>query len=102
MKKLMVLLFGAALFFTGCAGTGSDDPEALDNALVGFTSSVQGSRWQEALDYVTSDEANEIATSDGYEFKEEYKVMGFSGSQHAVSRFPLSAEQASRSMVTVA
>lgn len=82
MKKLMVLLLGAALFFTGCAGTGSDDPEALDNALVGFTSSVQGSRWQEALDYVTSDEANEIATSDGYEFKEEYKV--------AARRLPLS------------
>lgn len=74
MKKLTVLLLGAALFFVGCAGSKSDDPEALDNALVGFTSCVQGSRWQEALDYVTSDEADEIATPDGYEFKEEYKV----------------------------
>lgn len=82
MKKLMVLLFGAALFMTGCASTQADDPEALDNALVGFTSCVQGSRWQEALDYVTSDEADDIASSDGYEFKEEYKV--------AARRLPLS------------
>lgn len=67
---------------TGCGGTRSDDPEALDNALVAFTSCVQGSRWQEALEYVTPDEADAIATSDGYEFKEDYKV--------AARRLPLS------------
>lgn len=43
---------------------------------------MQGSRWQEALEYVTPDEADAIATSDGYEFKEDYKV--------AARRLPLS------------
>lgn len=83
MKKLLVcFLTLAAIVLSACGGTKSDDPEALDNALVGFTSCVQSSRWQEALDYVTPSEADEIATSDGYEFKEEYKV--------AVRRLPLS------------
>lgn len=68
------------MVFTGCAGT-SNDPEALDNALVAFTSCVQGSRWQEALDYVSADEASEISP-DGYEFKPEY--------QTAARRLPLS------------
>ena len=70
MKKILAYLSLAALVLTGCAGSKSDDPEALDNALVGFTSCVQGSRWQEALEYVTPNEADEIATSDGYEFKD--------------------------------
>ncbi|MCQ2105282.1 MAG: hypothetical protein MJZ26_05775 [Fibrobacter sp.] len=82
MKKLLVCLSLAAMALTGCGGTRSDDPEALDNALVAFTSCVQGSRWQEALEYVTPDEANAIATSDGYEFKEEYML--------AARRLPLS------------
>jgi hypothetical protein len=82
MKKLLLCLSFVALTLTACGGTRSDDPEALDNALVGFTSCVQGSRWQEALDYVTPDEADAIATSDGYEFKEEYKT--------AARRLPLS------------
>lgn len=82
MKKLLVSLSLAALALTACGGTRSDDPEALDNALVGFTSCVQGSRWQEALDYVTPSEADAIATSDGYEFKDEYKT--------AARRLPLS------------
>lgn len=82
MKKLLVCLSLAAMALTGCGGTRSDDPEALDNALVAFTSCVQGSRWQEALEYVTPDEADAIATSDGYEFKEDYKV--------AARRLPLS------------
>ena len=69
MKKLLMGLTLFAMVFSGCAGT-SDDPEALDNALVGFTSCVQSSRWQEALEYVTSDEASQISP-DGYEFKQE-------------------------------
>ena len=80
MKKLLMGLALFALVLSGCAGT-SDDPDALDNALVGFTSCVQSSRWQEALEYVTSDEAREIS-SDGYEVKQEYQV--------AARRLPLS------------
>ena len=82
MKKILAYLSLAALVLTGCAGSRSDDPEALDNALVGFTSCVQGSRWQEALEYVTPSEADDIATSDGYEFKDNYKT--------AARRLPLS------------
>ena len=83
MKKLMVCLsMMAMVVLSACGGTKSDDPEALDNALTGFTSCVQSSRWQEALEYVTPREAEAIATSDGYEFKEEYKL--------AVRRLPLS------------
>ena len=85
MKKILACLAAvsfAAMALTGCAGSRSNDPEALDNALVGFTSCVQGARWQEALEYVTPDEADAIATSDGYEFKDEYKT--------AARRLPLS------------
>ncbi len=82
MKKLLMGISFLAMVIAGCAGSYSDDPEKIDTALVGFTSCVQSSRWQEALDYVTSDEAGEIASSDGYEFKEEYKV--------AARRLPLS------------
>ena len=84
MKKLTVLLSTISLFLLGCAGSTPkvDDGDALDNALVSFTSSVQSSRWQEALNYVTPDEARQIGTSDGYEFLPEY--------QTAASRLPLS------------
>ena len=83
MKKLLILLSAISLFFLGCASTPKEDSgEALDNALVSFTSSVQSSRWQEALNYVTPDEARQIGTSDGYEFLPEY--------QTAASRLPLS------------
>lgn len=83
MKKLMVCLSVVAMaLLTACGGTKSDDPEALDNALTGFTSCVQSSRWEEALEYVTPGEAEEIVSSDGHEFKEEYKL--------AVRRLPLS------------
>lgn len=83
MKKLLVCFATlAAVVLSACSGTKSDDPEALDNALVGFTSCVQGSRWQEALEFVTPDEADAIASSDGYEFKEEYML--------AARRLPLS------------
>lgn len=85
MKKLLVCATFAAtiaMSLVGCSSTRPDDPEALDNALVGFTSCVQSSRWQEALTYVTPDEAYSIGTSDGYEFKDEYKT--------AARRLPLS------------
>ena len=82
MKKLFVLLSAMSLLFLGCAGTPQDNGEALDNALVTFTSNVQSSRWQEALSNVTPDEARQIGTSDGYEFLPEY--------QTAASRLPLS------------
>ena len=82
MKKLLVLLSAMSLFFLGCAGTPQDNGEALDNALVTFTSNVQSSRWQEALSNVTPDEARQIGSSDGYEFLPEY--------QTAASRLPLS------------
>lgn len=83
MKKLLVCVAAlAAVILSACGGTKSDDPEALDNALVGFTSCVQGSRWQEALEYVTPDEADVIGTADGYEFKPEYMT--------AARRLPLS------------
>ncbi len=82
MKKLLVLLSAMGLALLGCAGTPQDNGEALDNALVSFTSNVQSSRWQEALEYVTPDEARQIGTSDGYEFLPEY--------QAAANRLPLS------------
>jgi hypothetical protein len=81
MKKLLLGLSIFSLIFSACAGSRSDDPEAIDTALVGFTSCVQGSRWQEALEYVTEDEAYAISP-DGYEFKDEYKI--------AARRLPLS------------
>ncbi len=82
MKKLLLILATIGLFLMGCAGTPQDNGEALDNALVTFTSNVQSSRWQEALSNVTPDEARQIGTSDGYEFLPEY--------QTAASRLPLS------------
>jgi hypothetical protein len=80
MKKIILGLSFVAMILSACAGS-SKDPEQLDNALAGFAACVQSSRWQEALEYVTSDEAYAISP-DGYEFKEEYKV--------AARRLPLS------------
>ena len=83
MKKLLLTLALFSLMLVGCGGSRVDNPdEALDNALVGFTSCVQGARWQEALEYVTSSEAREISSAVGYEFKEEYRL--------AARRLPLS------------
>lgn len=75
MKKILFLLSSIALYFMGCAGNkpAVSEAEALDNALAIFTSCVQSSRWQEALNYVTESEASQIS-SDGYEFKSEYQV----------------------------
>ena len=83
MKNLLILLSAISLFLLGCASsTPKDEGGSLDDALVSFTSNVQSSRWQEALNYVTPDEARQISTSDGYEFLPEY--------QTAASRLPLS------------
>lgn len=75
MKKFWVLMSACALSFMGCASNtpATNDADALDNALAIFTSCVQSSRWQEALNYVTESEASQIS-SDGYEFKSEYQV----------------------------
>ena len=80
MKKILLGLSFVAMILSACAGS-PKDPEQLDNALAGFAACVQSSRWQEALDYVTPDEAYAIS-ADGYEFKDEYKV--------AARRLPLS------------
>ena len=85
MKKLLALLSVICLFFWGCAGNAPKENEgvySLDETLVSFTSSVQSSRWQEALSYVTPGEAMAIGTSDGYDFLPEY--------QTAANRLPLS------------
>ena len=85
MKKLFAFLSLASLFLWGCAGNapkGNEEVYSLDETLVSFTSSVQSSRWQEALGYVTPSEAMAIGTSDGYDFLPEY--------QTAANRLPLS------------
>lgn len=85
MKKLLALLSVICLSFWGCAGNAPKENEgvySLDETLVSFTSSVQSSRWQEALSYVTPGEAMAIGTSDGYDFLPEY--------QTAANRLPLS------------
>lgn len=85
MKKLFALLSVVSIFLWGCAGNapkGNEEVYSLDETLVSFTSSVQSSRWQEALGYVTPSEAMAIGTSDGYEFLPEY--------QTAANRLPLS------------
>ena len=85
MKKLLTLLSVMSLFLLGCAGNtpkSGEEVYSLDETLVSFTSSVQSSRWQEALGYVTPSEAMAIGTSDGYDFLPEY--------QTAANRLPLS------------
>lgn len=73
--------WGLALaLLVSCAGVKSDDPDAINDALVGFTTCVQSSRWAEALRYVTPSEANAI--SEGGVFMPEY--------QQAASRLRLS------------
>lgn len=72
MKKGLMGSFIGLMLFCGCAGVKSNDPDKLNDALVGFTTCVQGTRWEEALQYVTEDEV--YAISDGKEFKEEYQV----------------------------
>lgn len=79
VKKLLAGL-ACALFLAACAGVKSDDPDAINDALVGFTTCAQSARWSEALQYVTPSEAKQI--SENGTFKEEY--------QKAAQRLPLS------------
>ena len=72
MKKILMGCFAMLLFISGCAGFKSSDPDKIDDALVGFTTCVQGARWEEALQYVAKDEI--YAISDGKEFKPEYQI----------------------------
>lgn len=72
MKKGLMVLFAFLMVLSGCAGSKSSNPDQINDALVGFTTSVQGVRWEEALKYVTKDEV--YAISDGKEFKPEYQV----------------------------
>jgi len=72
MKKGLMVLFAFLIVLSGCAGSKSSNPDQINDALVGFTTSVQGVRWEEALKYVTEDEV--YAISDGKEFKPEYQV----------------------------
>ncbi len=79
MKKLLAGLV-CSLLLAACAGVKSDDPDAINDALVGFATCAQSSRWAEALQYVTPSEAKQI--SENGTFKEEY--------QKAAQRLPLS------------
>lgn len=72
MKKGLMGLIAFLIFLSGCASSKSSNPDQINDALVGFTTSVQGVRWEEALTYVTKDEV--YAISDGKEFKPEYQV----------------------------
>ena len=80
MLKSLIATLSCVLMLTACAGIKSDNPDAINDALVGFTTCTQSARWSEALQYVTPSEASEI--SDGVTFKPEY--------QKAAARMPLS------------
>jgi hypothetical protein len=72
MKK-MVLGLLPLLLLLGCSGTKSNDSDAVNDALIGFTVNAQGSRWPEALAFVAPNEVNEITDGNGY-MKPEYQV----------------------------
>ena len=80
MLKSLFTLLVFALMLTACAGVKKDNPDAINDALVGFTTCAQSARWSEALQYVTPSEVSQI--SDGVTFKPEY--------QKAAARMPLS------------
>lgn len=80
MFKSLFTLLVFALMLTACAGVKKDNPDAINDALVGFTTCAQSARWSEALQYVTPSEVSQI--SDGVTFKPEY--------QKAAARMPLS------------
>ncbi|MCK9181408.1 MAG: hypothetical protein M0P13_00820 [Fibrobacteraceae bacterium] len=72
MKKVALGLI-LAFFYMGCSGTRSNDPDAINDALIGFTVNSQASRWPEALNYVTDDEVDEITDGNGM-MKPEYQL----------------------------
>ncbi|MCR5028507.1 MAG: hypothetical protein K6A31_04540 [Fibrobacter sp.] len=85
MKKMALGLIFACL--VGCAGVQSDDPTAINDALVGFTVNSQAERWPEALRFVTADEADEITDENGL-MKEEYRVAASRLRISALKRMP--------------
>lgn len=81
MSRLTIAGLILAVALVGCGGSQkSDDPDAINNALVGFSTCAQSSRWSEALQYITKSEAKQI--SENGVFKPEY--------QAAARRLPLS------------
>lgn len=72
MKKVALGLI-LAFFYMGCSGTRSNDPDAINDALIGFTVNAQASRWPDALKYVTNDEVDEITDGNGM-MKPEYQL----------------------------
>lgn len=81
MSRLTIAGLILAMALVGCGGSQkSDDPDAINNALVGFSTCAQSSRWSEALQYITKSEAKQI--SENGVFKPEY--------QAAARRLPLS------------
>ena len=85
MKKMALGLILACL--VGCAGVQSDDPTAINDALVGFTVNSQAEHWPEALKFVTADEAEEITDENGL-MKEEYRVAASRLRISALKRMP--------------
>ena len=71
----------------GCASVQSDDPTAINDALVGFTVNSQAERWPEALKFVTANEADEITDEYGL-MKEEYRVAASRLRISALKRMP--------------
>ncbi len=95
-KKAQSFLFGIVLTFglVACAGVKSDDPDAINNALVGFTTCAQSERWAEALQYITPSEADAI--SDGSVFKEEYQKASMRLNLSAMRRMKWTVDEKGR------
>lgn len=72
MKKVVLGLL-PLLLLCGCGGTKSNDSDAVNDALIGFTVNAQGSRWPEALAFITEDEVDEITDQNGL-MKPEYQM----------------------------
>ncbi len=72
MKKVVLGLIPLLLLW-GCSGTKSNDSDAVNDALIGFTVNAQASRWPEALAFITEDEVDEITDQNGL-MKPEYQM----------------------------
>ena len=81
MLKRIIPALGYFLCLIACAGVQKDDADAINDALVGFTTCTQSERWSESLQYVTEDEVEQM--TEGGVLKEEYRK--------AASRVNLSA-----------
>ena len=72
MKKVVLGLIPLLLLW-GCSGTKSNDSDAVNDALIGFTVNAQASRWPEALKFITQDEIDEVTNQNGL-MKPEYQI----------------------------